>query len=196
FHERLEAQGVKGELRVTRGRIARRLCEYARWTDLVTLKLDHPPGASVLPRLGSGFRTLLRNCSRPALVVPARPSPMQHGLLAYDGSPRATEALYVAAYLACHWGTSLEVVSVAEGDLDRSAPLEHAVQYLHKQGLEASGTLLHGKAAPVILGHAQACGADLLLLGGYGSSPVVEAVVGSTVENLLRSSPIPLLICR
>lgn len=196
FRERLEAQGVRGEMRVTRGRISRRLCEYARWTDLVILKLDHPPGASLLPRLGSGFRTLLRNCSRPALVVPGHPSSMQHGLLAYDGSDRATEALYVAAYLAGCWGMSLDVVSVAEGDLDRSAPLERALQYLRKQGLEASGTLLSGTAASAILNHAQACSADLILLGGYGSSPVVEAVVGSTVEGVLRSSTVPLLICR
>ncbi len=196
FRERLEANGVQGELRITHGRIARRLCEYARWTDLVALKLEHPPGASLLPRLGSGFRTLLRNCSRPALVVPAQPSPMTHGVLAFDGSPRATEALYVAAYLGNQWGMRLSVVTVQENGEDRGAALDAALDYLNKQGLEASGSLLTGPASRSIREHAGQVGADLILLGGYGASPVMEAVVGSTVEGLLRESKMPLLICR
>jgi nucleotide-binding universal stress UspA family protein len=196
FRERLNANGVQGELRITHGRISRRLCEYARWTDLVTLKLEHPPGASLLPRLGSGFRTLLRNCSRPALVVPGQPSPMTHGLLAFDGSDRATEALYVSAYLSCEWGMRLSVVSVQENGGDRGAALEAALDYLNKRGLEASSRLLTGPVTWAIQDHASQIGADLILLGGYGANPVREAVVGSTVEGLLRESKVPLLICR
>lgn len=196
FRQRLEANGVQGELRVTHGRIARRLCEYARWTDLVALKLEHPPGASLFPRLGSGFRTLLRNCSRPALVVPGQPSPMTHGLLAFDGSDRATEALYVAAYLGCEWGMRLTVVSVEENGGDRDAPLEAALAYLDNQGLKASGSLMTGPVTRSIREFASQVSPDLILLGGYGANPVKEAVVGSTVEGLLRESRVPLLICR
>jgi hypothetical protein len=35
-------------------------------------------------------------------------------LLAYDGSPRADEALFLATYLADRWGTILTVITVAE----------------------------------------------------------------------------------
>jgi nucleotide-binding universal stress UspA family protein len=35
-----------------------------------------------------------------------------------------------------------------------------------------------------------------LLLGGYSASPVVEVVLGSTVEALLRRWDRPMLICR
>ena len=71
-----------------------------------------------------------------------------------------------------------------------------ALDYLNKQGLEASSNLLTGPAARSIGEHAGQIGADFILLGGYGANPVREAVVGSTVEGLLRESKVPLLICR
>jgi nucleotide-binding universal stress UspA family protein len=196
FLAKLQAEGVAGELRTASGRIARRLCEYARWTDLVTLKLDHPPSPGPLRRLGSGFRTLLRNCSRPALVVPDQPSLMQHGLLAFDGSDHAIEALYVAAYLGEHWGMKLEVVSVAEDGVDPEQSLDQAREYLGRHGVATMTFALHGQVEHAILKHARKSGADLILVGGFGSNPVLEAVVGSTVEGLLRQSKIALLICR
>ena len=196
FRSRLQAEGVPGELRLTSGRIARQLCEYARWTDLVTLKLDHPPAPGPLQRLGSGFRTILRNCSRPVLVVPDGPKLMQHGLLAFDGSDRAWEALYVAAYLTERWGMALEIATVAENGMDPDAILDSAREYLGKHGAAVTTAPLHGPAVRTILDHARGIGADLILLGGFGGSPVLEAVIGSTVEGLLRESEIPLLICR
>lgn len=196
FQARLRAEGIPGELRLASGRIARRLCEYARWTDLVTLKLDHPPSPSPLRRLSSGFRTLLRNCSRPALVVPDQASPMQHGLLAFDGSDHALEALYVAAYLGEHWGMKLEVVTVAEEGVNPEQTLDQAREYLGKHGVASVTYALRGPVERALLSHARESGADLILVGGFGSSPVLEAVVGSTVEGLLRQSKIPLLICR
>jgi len=197
FRARLEQAGVPGELRITTGRIARRLCEYARWTDLLALKLDHPPAPGPLRRLGSGFRTLLRNCSRPALVVPRAPAAMEHGLLAFDGSEASTEALYVAAYLAERWGMQLEVVTVAgDGRLRPAELLDTAREYLGRYGVPAVTSVLSGPPARAILAHARQSGADLILLGGFGGSPMLEVVVGSTVEELLRMSSLPLLICR
>jgi nucleotide-binding universal stress UspA family protein/uncharacterized ParB-like nuclease family protein len=196
FQARLRAEGVSGELRLASGRIARRLCEYARWMDLVTLKLDHPPSPNPLQRLSSGFRTLLRNCSRPALVVPDQASPMQHGLLAFDGSDHAFEALYVAAYLGEHWGMQLDVATVAEEGVDPEQTLDRAREYLGKHGVASTTHALRGPVERALLEHARERGVDLILVGGFGSNPVLEAVVGSTVEGLLRQSKIPLLICR
>jgi nucleotide-binding universal stress UspA family protein len=196
FETRLQTEGVHGELRLSTGRISRRLCEYSRWTDLVTLKLDHPPAPGPLRRLSSGFRTLLRNCSRPALVVPDQPSPMRRGLLAFDGSERAWEALYIAAYLAGRWGMALEIVTVHEEGVSPDEVLGLAGEYLAKHGLAVTTTELHGPVVRAILGYARESSADLILLGGFSSSPVLEVVVGSTVEGLLRESRIPLLICR
>jgi len=43
---------------------------------------------------------------------------------------------------------------------------------------------------------AQENGCDLIVMGGYGFSPVVEIVLGSAVDQVLRESQHPVLICR
>lgn len=82
------------------GELERRICERALWTDLVVVNLAHPPAPRPLARLSSGFGTLIRRCPRPVLTVPRAASEMRRALLAYDGSPKAKEALFGATYLS------------------------------------------------------------------------------------------------
>jgi nucleotide-binding universal stress UspA family protein len=37
---------------------------------------------------------------------------------------------------------------------------------------------------------------NLIILGGYGYRPIVEVVLGSTIDEVLRRSQHPVLICR
>jgi nucleotide-binding universal stress UspA family protein len=39
-------------------------------------------------------------------------------------------------------------------------------------------------------------GCDLIIMGGYGFNPVLEVVLGSAVDEVLRTSRRPMLICR
>jgi nucleotide-binding universal stress UspA family protein len=48
----------------------------------------------------------------------------------------------------------------------------------------------------VILEAAQEHGSNLILMGGYGHSPVIEAMLGSVVDSVLRASQQPVLVCR
>jgi nucleotide-binding universal stress UspA family protein len=53
-----------------------------------------------------------------------------------------------------------------------------------------------GPVADAILRTVQACESDLILMGGYGHSPVVEIVLGSIEDGVLRVARQPVLICR
>ncbi|MFQ5612783.1 MAG: universal stress protein [Anaerolineae bacterium] len=196
FEQRCRAAGVPGEAVVDVGGVARTITDRARWTDLVVLHLAHPPGPQPLARLGSGLRTLIRRCARPILAVPEAVSSLDGALLAYDGSPKADEALYVAAYLAGRWQVSLAVVAVAEDGITAAEVLQQARAYLEPQGIEAAFVEESGNAAEAILKTAEAFGSDVVIMGGYGASPVVEVVLGSTVDQVLRQSRKPMLICR
>jgi nucleotide-binding universal stress UspA family protein len=44
--------------------------------------------------------------------------------------------------------------------------------------------------------NAESNNASLLVMGGYESSPLREALFGSTVDRVLRSTRRPVLICR
>ena len=186
FERRCEQAGVRGRLAVEAGKIARRVCERSRWADLVVLRLSYPPAPQPVARLGSGFRTIVRRCPTPVLAVPGEPTPPARLLLAYDGSPKAREALYVAAYLVARWQASLVVVG------DR----EDARDYLSERAVEAVFVPDDEPVAETIMSTAQEFASDLILMGGYGHSPVVEMVLGSTVDHILRRSRIPVLICR
>jgi hypothetical protein len=78
------------------------------------------------------------------LVVPDQASPLRQALLAYDGSPKADEALFVAAYLAGQWQLPLVVVTVVDS-LHPPAILDQARRYLTDQVVTA--TLSKGRAA-------------------------------------------------
>jgi len=53
-----------------------------------------------------------------------------------------------------------------------------------------------GPVADALLQAADAHGSDLILMGGYGHSPIVELLSGSVVDKVLRSSKQPVLLCR
>jgi nucleotide-binding universal stress UspA family protein len=196
FKRRCEAAGVSGGLALEVGEVPRRICERARWTDLVVLSLSHPPAPRPVARLGSGLSIIIRRCPRPVLAVPNAATPLARALLAYDGSPKAQEALYVATYLSGRWGVPLVVVTVREDDLAASETLARARQYLASRGVEATFLEERGPAAGAIAITAEERDCDLIVMGGYGSSPVLEVVLGSTVDEVLRTIRRPMLICR
>ena len=196
FLRHCEATGVSGTLAVAVGRVARSVCERSRLADLIVLGLAHPPGQGLLDRLRSDFCTLVRRCPTPILAVPGAFSPLSRPLLAYDGGSMSREALFVATYLAIRGQTPLVVVSVAEDGLDAPAALAGAQAYLEDHGVEASFVEERGPVADAILRTAQERESDLILMGGYGHLPVRELLFSSTVDQVLRRSRQPVLICR
>jgi nucleotide-binding universal stress UspA family protein len=108
--------------------------------------------------------------------------------LAYDGSPKAQEALFIAAHLAKRGRLSLTVLTITEDNLDSSRLLSDAAAYLESWGVEATLVQQDGPVADALLQAAGAHGNDLILMGGYGHRPIVELVSGSVVDQVLRSS--------
>jgi nucleotide-binding universal stress UspA family protein len=117
-------------------------------------------------------------------------------LVAFDGSPKAWEALFVAAYTACAWELPLSVLVVDDGKIDPAVCLDQAKEYLEARQLAPAYELVAGEASQVILEVVEESGADLLLIGGYSAPPMVEAVLGSSVDTILRRARQPLIVCR
>jgi len=196
FNRRCETADIPGRLALEVGEVSRKICERARWTDLVVLSLSYPPAPQPIARLGSGLSTLLRRCPRPVLAVPASSSHQGRALLAYDGSPKADEALFVATYLSGKWNIPLVVVTVIEPGRTTSDTLARAQEYLETHGVQAAFVKETGPVAEAILKTAEEHESDLIIMGGYGLGPVLEVVLGSAVDQVLRASRRPMLICR
>ena len=196
FDRRCKGAGVQGRMNVVVGRIADVICDSARWTSLIVAHLDHPPADQPVARLSSGLRTLIQRCPSPVLAVPHESSRLSRALLAYDGSPKAEEALFVSTYLASRWNIPLTVVTVLERGHATSETTDRAQTYLEEHDVAATVVTRHGPVGEVILAIAEETDSDLIVVGGYGHSPVMEIVLGSAVDQLLRESQQPVLICR
>ncbi len=196
FEGRCKEAGIVGRLAVEVGSVTDHVCERSGWADLTVLRLAYPPPEGKLTRLSSGVRNLLRCCHSPLLLTPGTPTPrLDRLLLAYDGSPKAGHALFVAAYLAQRWNASLAVVSVAESTLDAERLLARAQRILDQHGVIAAEIAATGRVADAILAAAESQHSSLIVVGGYGYAPVLEMALGSTVDELLRRSCLPTLIC-
>jgi len=196
FEKRCLEAGIDGQLAVVVGSITHEICDRARWTDLVVTSLSFPPGPQILDRLDSGFQELIQRCPRPVLTVPQQHKELKSALVAYDGSPKAEEALFIATHLALRWKTSLHVVTVYDGDRIKPETLLRAETYLEEHGIDAKLHPVHNDAGSSIVSIAEIERVDLIIMGGYGVSPVIQVVVGSTVDQVLRESNKPVLICR
>jgi nucleotide-binding universal stress UspA family protein len=178
------------------GEIAAQIVDRARWVDLVILKLSYPPGPRPLARLRSGFHTIIQNSPRPVLTVPRGAGPLDRALLAFDGSSKSEEALYLATYLAGRWKIPLVVLTVQEGDRVGAATLERAAEYARDHEVEPLTVLRTGPVDEAILAAAREHECNLILMGGYGLSPLLEFALGSAVDKVLRKAEVPVLICR
>jgi nucleotide-binding universal stress UspA family protein len=196
FDTRCSQANIEGSLVLAVGEVTQIICHRARWTDLVVTNLAYPPAPQPLLKLGSGFRQLIQRCPRPLLATPQIVSPLDQALLAYDGSPKGREALFVATYLAGRWKASLSVVTVLNNGHISNQTIDEARQYLDKHGIQAEYRQDKGPVAETILGVCKELQSNLLIMGGYGYTPVLEIVLGSTVDQVLREAHKPMLICR
>lgn len=196
FHKRCQQAGITGSLVVVAGEVSQKILERARWNDLIVLNITYPPATQPLAAISSSVRSIIQRSPRPILATLQGISSLRKSLLAYDGSPKSEEALYVATYLSGRWKIPLIVLTVVEpGNVGQDVQ-KMARRYLETHGIQAVYAEQDGPNGQAILEVAEKQGCDLLLMGGYSHGPVMDAFIGSTVNDILRESKIPALICR
>jgi nucleotide-binding universal stress UspA family protein len=181
---------------VASGEISKVLCDHARFADIILLPLNHPPGNEPIKRLSSGIISLIRNCSVPILTVPASPTPLKTILLAYDGSLKAKEALFIAAYFGSQHEATIKILTSAVGTADPNAIQEEARIYLSRFPLKAHYLTSTVPVSEQISLLQQDEIIDLILIGGYSGNTLIDVMLGSTVDRVMREIQLPILICR
>jgi len=197
FLNRCHGAGIdKTDFIISSGEIGKVLCDHSRFADLIVLPLNHPPGEQAINRLGSGITFLIRSCPIPILTVPSLPTQMDKILLAYDGSIKAKEAMYIAAYLGSQHQSSLKILVSSDGLNNPENILKEAEEYLSKFPIDTNYFLTESGIAEEIKQLQQKGEINLVLIGGYGNSPIIDVMLGSVVDKVLREIQLPILICR
>lgn len=202
FDHRCDEAGVQGNLNIEAGMISRKIIERSRWIDLVVLDLAYPPGIKLLSRLRSGINTIINRCSRPILAVPCEFNSLNKIILAYDGSPKSREALFISAYCAEHWHSEITILTISINGKDKSQTLDQAKLYLDNHHVKANyildeeGSKIGESIADTILRIAKEQSSRLILIGGYQNNPILHVALSSDVDEVLRKTTLPVLICR
>ena len=198
FNQGCQDAGIQGEFAVEVGsNPVRSILKHAAWVDFVIVNSTRPPENQPLARISPDLKLIVQQCPRPIQVRPdGTQSDYSHALLAYDGSPKADEALFIATYLTARWPKSLTVVTVETSHTSQAA-LEKARRYLTEHNLtDVNYVLKEGPIAEMVLETAKKYDINLLFMGGFSFRPVRHLTLGSTAENILREFRHPMWICR
>lgn len=192
FQAMCREAGVNGSLAIEAGEPGKKILERAILTDLVMLKIVYPPGSG-LSGLASPLRAIISRSPRPVLALPTGATDLDRAVLAFDGSAKAKEALFVAAYLAEQWKTALTVYT-GEGT-NATATQETARQYLELHEIQAEYVITKA-SAETLKRISEERNANLVLMGGYSGAILKEVTLGSWVNYMLREQNAPVLVCR
>jgi nucleotide-binding universal stress UspA family protein len=198
FERRCQQWGVAATSSLATGDVADTIIGYAQWADLVVINQRVVQGVWAERPLGTIFQMVAARSARPLLVVPgAEVRPIRRVLLAYDDSPKAREALFVFRRLLGHWEVDGTLLTVESAGAQRAAH-EQACSYLRESACPPFATRYEqGEFVETLLRVLREEQADLVVMGSYGvGAPLVKAVTGSTVNQVLRQAWLPVLVCQ
>ena len=191
--ERLRTEGVSWDWLQDDGMPAQRLVERSGLADLIVLSVPSGDDEGRTSFLGD----VAIHARAPVLAMPQTSRSFDcagRALVAWNGSSEASHAVRLCRPML-ERASAVDIVTVVE---DASEfPATEACRYLAYYGIEAQ---LHEVAreerstGEAITDAAAMLNADYLLMGAYGHSRMREAVFGGVTRDLLRDSPLPLLL--
>lgn len=202
---RVERLGVPGELRhvdAMGSELWNLMSSASRTADLFVLR--HPAGGAVRRQWRVVAEAALFGSARGVYFAerPVESGPMFRSVIvAWDNSRSATRALTEALpFLQQARRTLLVTVDGAgapeQGEMAQDKDL---VRHLDHLGVTTTHRRVKalGRSVSQVLAHEIAGdGADLLVIGAYGHSPVREWIFGSVTRDFLAHSPVPVLMAR
>jgi nucleotide-binding universal stress UspA family protein len=196
FAQAARRENLSAETVLDLGVVPNQLCERAKAADLLVIGHRGVNERFSTGLLGSTTESVARKSPRPMLVSPIRFREITRALLAYDGSDRASRAMRAAAEFAATLEVPLVVITVARDLKLGERTLDQARSYLEPYQVVAEFKLVQGHTHEGIIGSLKEFDADLLFIGAYGHSRIIEMVLGSNTEYVLRNAPCPVFMSR
>jgi len=197
FSKEEGSAGIPIELINSIGVVANEIAERARVADLVVIGHRGVNERYSTGLLGGNAESITRKSPKPVFVTPMEFHPCAKPLLAYDGSAKAAAVMHQAAELCGQLGTGLTVLTVHSDEIRGNEILDEAAKYLEPYKLEVSLELQRtGNAPERIANFIRERSHDLLFIGAYGHSRIIEMVLGSTTEYVLRNADCPVYLHR
>jgi nucleotide-binding universal stress UspA family protein len=141
--------------------------------------------------LGLNFLSIAMHTQKPLLVGGDDLRPIKRVLVAYRGGSQSQETLDWASRFYHMLNTELIILVVAE---DRSTRPDEPAQF-DQRGLTGYHIIRRsGQPAAEIVSTAEETQADLIIMGRYRQSTLMEWLTGSVPDQVLRQTKLPVLI--
>lgn len=196
FSQSCRQKGVRHETHLDMGIIPNEICERSKVADLVVLGHRGINEEFSTGLLGTTAETVTRKCPRPVFVSTKKFKVIERPLLAYDGSQRASAAMECAAEFCSVLHLPLTVLYLSKEEKAGEAVLQQARSYLKSYAIETRYEQARGYPEQKIIDYLMNFNYDLLFIGAYGHRRIIEMVLGSTTEYVLRKSPCPVFLNR
>jgi len=196
FSDEASRCGVRHDTNLAMGVVANEVAEQARTADLVVIGHRGVNERFSTGLLGSTAESVTRKCPRPVFISTADFRPPSQPILAYDGSQRAGAAMHAAADFCVSLSLPLTVLTIAKDAKSGERIVNDARKYLASYNLETRWVVRTGNAPEQIVMVIKEQGFDLLFIGAYGHSRIIEMVLGSTTEYVLRNASCPVFLNR
>jgi nucleotide-binding universal stress UspA family protein len=190
-----DSQGIPCVEHLVTGVVPTEIARLAPEVDLVVLGRGGLHTRLSKALLGSAVGNVIRTGITPTMVTPAQYAEMRRPVLATDGSSSAMAALSAAMTFAEHLRVPLSVVHCSTTATSGTAFLEAVQEQLTARGITCSVNICQGNAHEDLLQYIRDHGHDLVIMGAFGHRRIVEWLLGSTTQYLLRTSPVPLVLC-
>lgn len=177
------------------------LVRLAHHADLVVIGQPEPENPN-FARIGDLIEHLLLQAGRPLLLVPYAGKFDRIGsrvLVGWTETREAARAVHDALPLlaGAEQVTALTILDGRHAPAQGEPPAAELARHLQRHGITATAarTVTDGIAnADALLSYACDIGVDLLVMGGYGHSPLRERMLGGVTRSLLQHMTVPVLM--
>ncbi|MEE8575464.1 MAG: universal stress protein [Thermodesulfobacteriota bacterium] len=195
FLERAEEAGVKAHKTLSFGVVSGEICESAKLADLVVMGRRGINAEFEYSLMGSVTESVVRRSSKPVFIVPETFVEPRSPVLAFDGSVNSSKAMHSAAEFSKAFSMPLTVLTVAS-ETKGVEILRGAEEYIEPYGIKADFVHIDGDSHIDIVKYCAEKKHDLVFMGSSHHSRVVELVLGSTTEYVMRKVEAPFFLER
>ncbi|MFQ5751620.1 MAG: universal stress protein [bacterium] len=192
----IEKEGLVFELEKIHGPPADIISEKSHLVDLLIMGARGEFARWESKLVGATLEAVVRQCNKPIFITPQKFKKISNILIAYDGSSKANKALQMAGFFATKLPAPVTILTVNDNEQIQKKFLQEAKTYLepYQISMEFIGTSGSPEKEIVRISEEKQC--DLIIMGAFGHSRIRVAILGSTTEQVMRKSKIPLLLCR
>lgn len=204
FLMQAEKEGVEVDTRIIEcleGKAPEKLARMARIFDMSIMRQANPDkeNASFITELSE---EVMFSSGRPVFFMPyigAHSIPCRKGLIAWDGSKAATRAVHDALPLL-ETMDKVVILVVDPQNIEHYAetkPGDELSRHLTAHGIKNSVSRIpkgDASTSTVILNELSNTGADILVMGGYGTPKLREVMLGGVTRTLFECMTVPVFM--